>query len=181
MENSPGATNEPQVFRNSRAFTALVRFIGFFMIAAALLFPFAAAWKMIHTQESAGQRTKEAVVIVIGLRAGGSSWAGFVGPGRQHEILRGVAGTRSRAFSVGLQKSAEGDGDSVRLDRFGELQNANEYRVRVGGDGRRDHAEMVVVRIFPDEDPGKGHCDPRGVGTEGNGLGHGPTTTMDAT
>jgi hypothetical protein len=62
MEN-PG---EPLVIRNSRAVTALVRFVGFFMLAAALLFPFAAAWKIFHEQESAMQRTKEAVVIVLG-------------------------------------------------------------------------------------------------------------------
>ncbi|HEY0701188.1 MAG TPA: hypothetical protein VGD60_00330 [Candidatus Acidoferrales bacterium] len=62
MENS----GEPLIFRNSRAFTALVRFIGFAMLAAALLFPFAAAWKIFHEQESAGQRTKEAVVILGG-------------------------------------------------------------------------------------------------------------------
>lgn len=62
MEN-PG---EPLVIRNSRAFTALVRFVGFFMLAAALLFPFAAAWKIFHEQESAMQKTKEGVVIVLG-------------------------------------------------------------------------------------------------------------------
>ena len=56
----------PLVFRNSRAFTAFVRFIGFAMMAAALLFPFAAVWKMFHTEESAMQRTKEGVVIVLG-------------------------------------------------------------------------------------------------------------------
>jgi hypothetical protein len=36
------------------------------MLAAALLFPFVAAWKMFHTDESAGQRTKEGVIILAG-------------------------------------------------------------------------------------------------------------------
>jgi hypothetical protein len=59
-------TGESRVFRNSRAFTALVKFIGVAMLACALLFPFVAAWKMIHTAESAGQRTKEGVIILAG-------------------------------------------------------------------------------------------------------------------
>jgi hypothetical protein len=105
MENSRGATTGPQVFRNSRAFTALVRFIGFFMMAAALLFPFAAAWKMIHTQESAMQRTKEGVVIALGCALVGLFGLGMWAQGDSMKFYEATLEPEGVRFQLGFRKA----------------------------------------------------------------------------
>src|ERR1700723_3548537 len=99
------ATNEPQVFRNSRGFTALVRFVGFVMLASALLFPFAAAWKIFHTQESAGQRTKEGVVVVLGCALVGLFGLGLWAQGDSMKFYEARLEPDGVRFQLGFAKA----------------------------------------------------------------------------
>jgi|ERR1700722_3872112 hypothetical protein len=105
METAAEATTGPQVFRNSRAFTALVRFVGFVMLASALLFPFAAAWKIFHTQESAGQRTKEALVVVLGCALVGLFGLGLWAQGDSMKFYEARLESEGVRFQLGFAKT----------------------------------------------------------------------------
>jgi hypothetical protein len=105
METAAEAITGPQVFRNSRAFTALVRFSGFFMMAAALLFPFVAAWKIFHTQESAGQRTKEGVVVVLGCALVGLFGLGLWAQGDSMKFYEARLEPDGVRFQLGFAKA----------------------------------------------------------------------------
>jgi tellurite resistance protein TehA-like permease len=99
------SSGAPQIFRNSAAFTALVRFVGFFMMAAALLFPFVAAWKIVHEQESAGQRTKEAVIIVLGCGLVGLFGLGLWAQGDSMKFYEARLEPEGVRFQLGFKKA----------------------------------------------------------------------------
>jgi hypothetical protein len=96
---------EPLVIRNSRAFTALVRIIGFAMLAIALLFPFAAAWKIFHEQESAMQRTKEGVIIVLGCSAVGILGLALWAQGDSMKFYEASLQPDAVRFQLGFEKA----------------------------------------------------------------------------